>query len=100
MEEHLLTPTVHTLLAEGRGDSNHRKTAFKRSSRSSLGKLHKNDTPKTWIPASTSNYIVEGIKVLLEDPPGTDISGLLCLNVTFFFKKEHFSEMPYSGSHV
>lgn len=93
----VLTPTIYTLLAEGRGDSNHRKKSFKRSSRSSLGNLYENDTPKTWIPSSIRNYTAEGIKVLLEDAPGTDVSGLLCLNITFFFRKQHFSEMQYSG---
>lgn len=98
----MLTPTTHTLLAEGRGDSNHRKKkAFKRSSRSSFENLNeKKLTPKTWIPSSIRNYIVEGIEVLLENAPGIDISGLLCLNVTSFLKKEHFSGMQYSGSHV
>lgn len=86
MEEHLFTPP-YTPCWQWRGDHKHRKRVFKRSGRSSLEKLHEIDTPKTWIPSSVRNYIVGGMPVLLEDVPGTDVTGLLCINVTFFLQE-------------
>ena len=51
----------------GRGDRKHRKSVFKRYSRRSSEELHKNNTPKNWLPSFFRNYAVGGMPVLLED---------------------------------
>lgn len=82
MEEHLFTPS-YTLCWQW-------EKVIATTEKVLLGdpeKLHENYTPKTWIPSSVRNCIVEGMPVLLEDASGTDVTGLLCINVTFFLRE-------------
>lgn len=69
----------------GRDDNNDRESAFKRFSIISLGNTT-GKCPKTGVTSNIRNYIVGGMPVLLEDDPATEVTGLLCIIVTFFLQ--------------